>query len=98
MMHEPMEWGGSWSLPSKGAQAVSRPDIEAKRTDLLALLLHCSYQVDEPIIQAFRIDRPGGDWDLAGALAWSSSTAARRVGSWLCGSLSAGAGSFGGSR
>jgi hypothetical protein len=49
----------------------------------LALLTAIApYQVDEEVIQRFRDYYPKDD-ELVGALAWSSFTAARKIGTWL---------------
>lgn len=79
------EWSGSepglsrsWAEPAvSGLEAKSRP---AARLALLAAL--APHHVAEDVIAGFLSQYPG-DERLLGALAWSSFTAARRIGSWL---------------
>jgi AhpD family alkylhydroperoxidase len=49
---------------------------------LVLLTALASYQVDQPIIDAFRREQPG-DEALIAATSWASMAAARQVGSWL---------------
>jgi hypothetical protein len=64
-------------------QAISEFDEKFQAECRLALLTAIApYQVDEEVIQRFRDYYPKDD-ELVGALAWSSFTAARKIGTWL---------------
>jgi AhpD family alkylhydroperoxidase len=70
--------GRSWTEP---AVADLRKDRQpAARLALLAALT--PYLVDQDVVGDFQSRHPG-DEKLLGAIAWSSFTAARRIGSWL---------------
>jgi hypothetical protein len=49
---------------------------------LVLLTAFAPYQVDEKIVRSFLTNFPGDD-KLLSALAWSSFSAARRIGKWL---------------
>jgi hypothetical protein len=59
---------------------LPEPHRAAGRLALLTAL--ASYQVDKPIIEAFRRDRPD-DATLIELTSWASLMAARRVGAWI---------------
>jgi len=64
-------------------QAISEFDEKSQAECRLALLTAIApYQIDELVIQRFR-DHYSKDDELVGALAWSSFTAARKIGTWL---------------
>ena len=64
-------------------QAIRGHDEATQAVARLALLTAlASHQVDEEVVQMFRIHHPS-DGALVGALAWASFTAARRIGAWL---------------
>lgn len=64
-------------------KAIGEFDEQSQAECRLALLTAIApYQVDEVVIQKFR-DYYTKDDELVGALAWSSFTAARRIGTWL---------------
>ncbi len=63
--------------------AIARLPAGSQPSARLALLAALApYQVEEDVIRGFRNRHPA-DEQLLGALAWSSFTAARRIGSWL---------------
>jgi hypothetical protein len=64
-------------------QTISGFDYASKAAGRLSLLASLTpYQVDEEIVLAFRGHFPEDD-KLLGALAWSSFTVAKRIGTWL---------------
>jgi AhpD family alkylhydroperoxidase len=64
-------------------QVIGEFDEKSQAECRLALLTAIApYQVDEVVIQRFRDYYPKDD-ELVGALAWSSFTAARKIGTWL---------------
>lgn len=64
-------------------EAMSELDEKSKDIGRLVLLTAFTpYQVDERVVNAFTTHITGDD-RLLGALAWSSFTAARRIGTWL---------------
>jgi hypothetical protein len=80
---------GKWNGSDPGMQngwceeVISPLGVEDKTAGRLALLTALApYRVDESTVHAFSASFPG-DSRLLSALAWSSFTAARRVGSWL---------------
>jgi hypothetical protein len=78
-------WNGSdQGIDNKWYDKAMAPltvmDIAAGRLALLTAF--APYRVDETIIGAFSTRYPGDDLLIA-ALAWSSFTAARRIGTWL---------------
>lgn len=78
-------WRGADPGPSRQwvEDAVGALEPRTQPAGRLALLAALApYQLDETVIRAFRADR-SGDSDLVAALAWSSFTAARRIGAWL---------------
>ncbi len=70
--------GRSWVRPAVD-QLSSELQPQARLALFAALAPH---QIGEDVIEDFRARCPG-DEKLLGALAWSSFTAARRIGSWL---------------
>lgn len=69
---------GGWI--AEATDHLEKPDKTAGRLALLTAL--APYRLDDSIVRAFSADFPGDD-RLISALAWSSFTAARRIGSWL---------------
>ncbi|NTV05629.1 MAG: alkylhydroperoxidase [Chlorobiaceae bacterium] len=64
-------------------EAISPLGVEDKTAGKLALLTaFAPYRVDESTVNAFSTSFPGDD-RLLSALAWSSFTAAKKIGSWL---------------
>ena len=59
---------------------LSARDQAAARITLLTAM--ATHQVDADVIEAFRAHWPS-DNELVGTLAWTSFTAARRIGGWL---------------
>ena len=79
------KWNGSDPGMDNGwcEEAISLLGVTDKTAGRLALLTALApYRVDESTVHAFSASFPG-DIRLLSALAWSSFTAARRVGSWL---------------
>lgn len=58
------------------------PDDQRATGRLVLLTALASYQVDQPVLDAFRRERPG-DEALIATTSWASMAAARQVGSWL---------------
>ena len=84
-----LEYVEAWSGEDPGLsrnwveQAIGKFDEKSQAECRLALLTAIApYQVDEVVIQRFRDYFPKDD-ELVGALAWSSFTAARKIGTWL---------------
>jgi AhpD family alkylhydroperoxidase len=78
-------WNGSDpGIDKTWYEEVIAPLTEADKSagELALLTALAPYRVDQPIVGAFSNQFPGDD-RLISALAWSSFTAARRVGSWL---------------
>ena len=69
---------GGWfeEVSAHLGKRIKTPDV------WLSLTALAPYRVDESIVRAFSASSPG-DKRLISALAWSSFTAARKIGSWL---------------
>ena len=79
------KWNGSDPGLDNGwcEEAISSLEVKDKPAGRLALLAALApYRVNESTVHSFSADSPGDD-RLISALAWSSFTAARRIGSWL---------------
>ena len=79
------KWNGNDPGMDNGwcEEAISQLGVTDKSAGRLVLLTALApYRVDESTVHAFSASFPG-DARLLSALAWSSFTAARRVGSWL---------------
>ncbi|ACF43992.1 carboxymuconolactone decarboxylase family protein [Pelodictyon phaeoclathratiforme] len=79
------KWNGSDPGMNNGwcEEALSALEVTDKTAGRLALFTALApYRVDASIVHAFSASFPGDD-RLLSALAWSSFTAARKVGSWL---------------
>jgi AhpD family alkylhydroperoxidase len=64
-------------------QAIQNLDDKSKVVGRLVLTIAIApYQVDDEMIEHFRVDYPKEE-TLLGALAWGSFTVARRIGTWL---------------
>jgi AhpD family alkylhydroperoxidase len=78
-------WNGEAPSLSRGWVEKAVPglaDAEKPAARLALLTALAPYQIDENTIAVFRAQQPGDD-KLIAATAWSSFTAARRVGTWL---------------
>src|SRR5215469_12811175 len=85
VLTELASWHGDKRGPSRAwaADAVSglpAPDQAAGRLALLVAI--ASYQVDQSVIDAYRVSQDD-DKALIGLASWASLTAARRVGGWI---------------
>lgn len=85
VMAEVAAWHGEARGPSRAwvegtVSGLPEPHRAAGRLALLTAL--ASYQVDKPVIEAFRRDRPD-DATLIELTSWASFMAARRVGTWI---------------
>ena len=63
-------------------EVLALPAAEQAAGRLALLTAFASFQVDQPVIDAFRREQPG-DEALVALTSWASMTAAREVGSWL---------------
>ena len=85
VQHRVEQWNGSDTMLDFSwiARNVDHLDASKKSAGHLALLTALApYRVNETIIHDFSLHYPGNG-QLVAALAWSSFTAARRIGSWL---------------
>ncbi|NTV08089.1 MAG: hypothetical protein HGA81_05735 [Chlorobium limicola] len=80
-----LKWNGSNpDLSGKWCNnALAKPDASEKSAGRLALLAALApHRITEEYVHEFSAAFPG-DRKLLGVLAWSSFTAARKIGSWL---------------
>jgi AhpD family alkylhydroperoxidase len=79
------DWDGGPQGVSRSwvdAEVRALPDRQRATGRLVLLTALASYQIDEPVIEAFRNEQPG-DEALIATTSWASMAAARQVGSWL---------------